>query len=116
MTRIQLINRFLLKARALDAVEEEAYTDPKTTSLRRKAFNHMSIFDIHAMLTIASRGEGGSIDRTDMSIERRQFPKSAEYALANLRALAARGYVAETDGRNFELTETGVRFVNAVFG
>lgn len=102
-----------MKARAADAVEEEAHTDPKVLG-HRKPYINISIFDIHVLLLLACSGDGGSIESADTILERRQFPKSAESALPNLRKLAKRGYIEETEGRKFHLTEEGIRFVNAV--
>lgn len=113
MTRLEYITQFILKARALDAVEEEAFTDPKNMDKRRKNYSSISVFDIHVLLLLAKRGDGGTITTTDTHLERRQFPKSAESALDNLRALAARGYIRESN-KKFSLNETGIRYVNAV--
>jgi hypothetical protein len=112
MTRIQIITLFLHKARAWDAQQEEAQSDPKVTRITRYA--RLSLFEIHALMVLAGRGEGYTITAGEMQLERRQFQKTAVSATTDLRNLAGRGYINEVADRKFSLTEKGVRFVNAV--
>lgn len=100
MTRLDLTLRFVYKARAWDAsAEQEA----------RTKYSRLSLFDIHAMLLLASRGV---ITAADTHIERRQFMRSAETAKKELNDLAAKGYL-ERVGNGYRLAEKGVEFVNS---
>jgi hypothetical protein len=103
MTRLDLTLRFVYKARAWDAASEQA---------ARTKYSRLSLFDIHAMLLLASRGEGAVITAADTHIERRQFMRSAETAKAELNSLAAKGYL-ERVGNGYRLAEKGVEFVNS---
>jgi hypothetical protein len=103
MTRLDLTLRFVYKARAWDAASEQA---------ARTKYSRLTLFDIHAMLLMASRGEGAVITAADTHIERRQFMRSAETAKAELNSLAARGYL-ERVGNGYRLAGKGVEFVNS---
>ena len=103
MTRLDLTLRFVYKARAWDAASEQA---------ARTKYSRLSLFDIHAMLLLASRGEGAVITAADTHIERRQFMRSAETAKKELNDLAAKGYL-ERVGNGYRLAEKGVEFVNS---
>jgi hypothetical protein len=107
MTRLDLTLRFAYKARAWDAACEQAadFGD------RRSRYTRLTLFDIHAMLLLASRGEGAVITAADTHIERRQFMRSAETAKAELNDLAKRGYL-EKVGNGYRLAEKGVEFLN----
>jgi hypothetical protein len=103
MTRLDLTFRFVYKARAWDAsAEQEA----------RTKYTRLSLFDIHAMLLLASRGEGAVIEAADTHIERRQFMRSAETAKTELNSLAAKGYL-ERVGNGYRLAGKGVEFINS---
>jgi len=57
MTRLDLALRFVYKARAWDSsAEQEA----------RTKYTRLSLFEIHAMLLLASRGEGAVITAADV--------------------------------------------------
>ncbi len=103
MTRLDLTLRFVYKARAWDAASEQA---------ARTKYSRLTLFDIHAMLLLASRGEGAVITAADTHIERRQFMRSAETAKAELNSLAAKEYL-ERVGNGYRLAEKGVEFVNS---
>jgi hypothetical protein len=103
MTRIELINLFLLKARAWDAQEEQA---------SRTRYARLTLFDIHTMIHLAQRGQGATVTAAQTHIERRQFMRSAETAKAELNDLAGRGYL-EKVGNAYRLAPKGVEFVNA---
>ena len=103
MTRLDLTLRFVYKARAWDAsAEQEA----------RTKYSRLSLFDIHAMLLLASRGEGAVITAADTHIERRQFMRSAETAKKELNDLAAKDYL-ERVGNGYRLAAKGVEFANS---
>jgi len=103
MTRLDLTLRFVYKARAWDAsAEQEA----------RTKYSRLTLFDIHAMLLLASRGEGAVIAAADTHIERRQFMRSSETAKRELNDLAAKGYLDRV-GNGYRLAGKGVEFVNS---
>jgi hypothetical protein len=108
MTRLDLTLRFVYKARAWDAASEQA-ADIRD---RRSTYPRLSLFDIHVMLLLASRGEGAVITAADTHIERRQFMRSAKTAKDELDDLAARGYLNRA-GRSYRLAEKGIEFINA---
>ena len=108
MTRLDLTLRFIYKARAWDAAEEQA--DDRRDG--RSRYHRLSLFDIHAMLLLASRGEGAVITAASTHIERRQFMRSAGTAKEELDALAAKGYLNRS-GRSYRLAEKGIEFINA---
>lgn len=103
MTRLDLILRFAYKARAWDAAEEQA---------SRTKHHRLSLFDIYAMLLLASRGEGAVVTAADTHIERRQFMRSAETARIELSNLVARGYL-ERVNKGYRLAEKGIEFLNS---
>jgi hypothetical protein len=108
MTRLDLTLRFAYKARAWDAASEQA-ADIRD---KRSTYPRLTLFDIHAMLLLASRGEGAVITAADTHIERRQFMRSAETAKAELNSLAAKGYLDRV-GNGYRLTERGIEFINS---
>jgi len=108
MTRLDLTLRFIYKVRAWDAAEEQA-ADIRD---RRGTYPRLSLFDIHVMLLLASRGEGAVITAADTHIERRQLMRSAETAKKELNDLAAREYL-EQAGHSYCLAEKGIEFLNA---
>jgi hypothetical protein len=108
MTRLDLTLRFVYKARAWDAAEEQA-ADIRD---RRSTHPRLTLFDIHAMLLLASRGEGAVITAADTHIERRQFMRSAETAKKELNDLAAKGYLDRV-GNGYRLAGRGIEFLNA---
>lgn len=110
MTRNELILRFIAKARAWDAAEEEENVNPKIVKMKHV---RLSVFDLHAIMLLAGRGDGGTLTTQDMQLERRQFSQTAATAMQDLRSLASRDYLEEVGDRVFRLSEKGIRLVNA---
>jgi hypothetical protein len=108
MTRIELINLFLLKARAWCAQEEQA-ADIRD---KRSRYTRLSVFEIHTMTHLAQRGQGATVTAAQTHIERRQFMRSAETAKKELNDLAERGYL-EKVGNAYRLAPKGIEFVNS---